>query len=98
MEPHTKIKEVCPFCRQEVLDVLWWPSHRSINTKRSAVAKSTTSRSESEGHELLSDKCPNCGKTAAEIQKAWKQGTQERKVDYKKRLEELKQLGFSGKL
>lgn len=47
---------------------------------------------------MLSEGCPNCGKTARVIQKAWKEGTGEKKVDYKKRLEELKQLGLSGRL
>ncbi len=47
---------------------------------------------------MLSEKCPNSSKTAVEIQKAWKEGTQEKKVDYKKRFEELKQLGFSGRV
>jgi len=52
-----------PLLSQEVLDVLWWPSHRSIRTSRSAVAKSATSKRESEGHELLSETCTNyCGK------------------------------------
>ena len=45
---------------------------------------------EAEGHELLSEKYPNCCKTATEILKAWEdKGTQEKKADYKKRVEEL---------
>jgi ribosomal protein S27AE len=95
MEPYTKKKEECPFCHEQVLGVLWWPSHKSAYTSRSAVAKSTTWLLKPEGHELLSEKCTNCGKSAKEIEKAWREGP-EQKVDQRKRLEELKKLGFSG--
>jgi hypothetical protein len=35
MDPHQKIKEMCPFCEQEVLEVLWWPCAiiRKLNEK-----------------------------------------------------------------
>ncbi len=101
MDPHQKIKAICPFHEEEVLDVLldvlWWPSHKSIKTSRSAVAKSTTYRRETEGHVLLSDRCPYCGKTKSEIEKVWKEGSRG-KVDKTNRLEELKRLGFSGRM
>jgi uncharacterized protein YifE (UPF0438 family) len=48
----------------------------------------------SERHELLSERCPNCRKTAEEIEKAWRESYTP-KVDRKKRLGELKKLGFS---
>jgi len=97
MEPHTKIKVECPFCEKETLEVLTWPSHTEIKSSRSAVAKSKTIRKVSEGFELMSDRCSNCGKNANEIRKAWYEGfskTDEEKR--KKRLEELRKLGFSG--
>jgi hypothetical protein len=97
MQAHQKIKEMCPFCEQEVLDVLWWPSHKGAHTSQSAAAGSkTTFKRKPEGHELLSEECPNCGKTKQEIERAWKEGVKNKKVDYKKRLEELKKLGLSG--
>jgi len=95
MEPHTKMKQECPICHEQVLEVLWWPSHTAARTSRSAVAKSTTWSRKPEGHELLSEKCPNCGKMASEIEQIWREGSQQ-KIDQKKRLEELKKLGFSG--
>lgn len=70
MEPHAKMKEECLFCHEQVLDVLWWPSHKAAHASRSAVAKSTTWSRKPEGHELLSDKCPNCGKAASDIERA----------------------------
>lgn len=96
MDPHQKIKEMCPFCEEEALDILWWPSHKSVSVSRSAVARSTTRRREAEGHVLLSDQCPNCGKTKSEIERAWKEGSRGQ-IDKAKRLEELKKLGFSGR-
>ncbi len=98
MEPHQKTIHSCPFCEKETLEVLTWPSHTAVKQSRSAVAKSTTLKKMPEGFELLSDKCSNCGKTANEIKRAWKEGI-EKDVDkekQKKRLEELKALGFSG--
>ena len=97
MEPHTKIMYPCPFCGEKTLQVLTWPGHTEIKSSRSAVAKSKTIRKISEGFELMSESCSNCGKTASEIKRAWKQGTQE--LDHekrRKRLEELKKLGFAG--
>ncbi len=97
MEPHTKITYPCPFCEKETVEVLTWPGHTETKSSRSAGAKSSTIRKVAEGFELMSEGCSNCGKTASEIKRAWKEGTE--KVDEKKRrkrLEELKELGFSG--
>jgi len=92
MDPHQKIKEMCPFCEQEVLEILWWPSHTAANVSRSAIAKNTTWSKKPEGHILLSEKCPNCGKTKKEIEKAWKEGSTNKKIDFKKRHEEIMKL------
>ena len=97
MEPHTKMIYPCPFCEKNTLEVLTWPSHTAIKSSRSAVAKSTTYKKMPEGFELMSEKCSNCGKTDNEIKKAWKEGFKEIDEEKrKKRLEELKRLGFSG--
>jgi hypothetical protein len=58
MDPHQKIKEMCPFCEQKVK----CSGGQAINLQgpRSAVAKKITWRRESEGLVLLSEKCPNC--------------------------------------
>lgn len=97
MEPHQKIMYTCPFCEKETLEVLTWPGHTAVKSSRSAVAKSTTYQKKPEGFELLSDKCSNCGKTSNEIKRAWKEGIKkDNKEKQKKRLEQLKKLGFSG--
>jgi hypothetical protein len=43
----------------------------------------------------MSEKCSNCGRSANEIKRAWEGGSA---IDAEKRrkLEELKKLGFSG--
>jgi endogenous inhibitor of DNA gyrase (YacG/DUF329 family) len=72
MLPHQKLIYPCPFCDEETIEVLWWPSHKSAKISRSAVAKRTTWRRESEGLVLLSKECPKCGKSAREIERRWK--------------------------
>jgi hypothetical protein len=94
MEPHHKTIHPCPFCQKETLEVLTWPGHTAVRSSRSAVAKSTTYQKKEGGFELLSERCLNCGKSSSEIRRAWKDGTN--RHDKRKRLEELKQLGFSG--
>src|SRR5437870_10106027 len=97
MEPHQKTIHLCPYCQKETLEVLTWPAHTAIRSSRSAVAKSTTYVKKPEGFELLSEKCLNCGKSANEIKKAWKGGSQKVDVEKKKkRLQELMSIGFSG--
>jgi len=96
MEPHAKVLYLCPFCEKETLEVLTWPAHTEIKSSRSAVAKSKTIRKVSEGFELMSDRCSNCGKNANEIKKAWDEGTTKDAEERRKKLEELKKLGFSG--
>jgi hypothetical protein len=66
-----------------------------LRSNRSAVVKSTTAVRKSEGFELMSGKCSNCGKSVSELKRALEGST----VDAEKRrkkLEELKKLGFSG--
>ncbi len=96
MEPHTKIRIECPFCHEQVLEALTWPAHIELRSSRSSVAKSTTAVRKSEGFELMSGKCSNYGKSASEIRRAWEDGSALDAETRKKKLEELKKLGFSG--
>lgn len=92
MDPHHIEKKPCPFCEKETIEVLTWPGHTEIKTSRSAVAKSRTFVRKPGGFELLSKKCSNCGKTATEIRKAWKEGTPQDKERRKKRYLEVMKL------
>jgi hypothetical protein len=96
MEPHTKIKVECPFCHKETLEALTWPAHTELRYSRSAVARSTTAVRKSEGFELLSEKCADCEKSPSEIRRAWEQGNSVDVEARRKKLEELKKIGFSG--
>lgn len=96
MEPHTKMKIECPFCHEQVLEVLTWPAHTELRSSRSAVAKSTTHVRKSEGFELMSEKCPNFGESASEIKTAWEEGSAMDAERRRGKLEELMKLGFSG--
>lgn len=96
MEPHAKIKVECPFCHEQALEALTWPAHTELRSSRSAVAKSTTAVRKSEGFELMSGRCSNCGKSASEIRRAWEGSNAVDAETRRKKLDELKRLGFSG--
>ena len=72
MLPHQKLIYPCPFCDQETLEVLWWPSHKAARKSRSAGGSKTTWKRVPEGLVLLSEKCSNCRKIAKEIERKWK--------------------------
>lgn len=78
------------------MEALTWPAHTELKSSRSAVAKSTTAIRKSEGFELMSEKCSKCGKSASETTRAWEEGTTIDAETKRKKLEELKKLGFSG--
>jgi hypothetical protein len=44
----------------------------------------------------MSEKCSNCGKSASEIRRAWEEGSAIDAEKRRRKLEELKKLGFSG--
>ena len=85
----------CPFCHKNGVEAMYHPMSVSANVSRSAVAKSTRFYKVPEKYEVLNG-CKLCGKTKAEINKAIKEGIPDDKEKQKKRLEELKKLGFSG--
>lgn len=98
MEPHTQTKVECPFCQKQTLEALVSPARTELRSSRSAVAKSTTAVRKSQGFELMSEKLSNCGKSANGIKRAWEEGSA---IDAEKRirkLDELKKLGFSGRV
>lgn len=97
MEPHQKTMHPCPFCDNVTLEVLTWPGHTAMKVSRSAAGGKTVASKKPGGFELLSETCSNCGKTSKEIKSRWKGGVNHIGLARKKkRLEELKVLGFSG--
>jgi hypothetical protein len=74
MLPYQKLLCPCPFCDKETLEVIYRPSYKTAKRSQSAAAGSkTTWRRVPESIILLSERCSNCGKTAKEIEKKWKE-------------------------
>jgi hypothetical protein len=80
----------CPFCKSESVKAIYCPPVLKIKRCRSAAAGTKTKFYRTrEKLEVISG-CSNCGRSREEIIKALK----EKKIDLKKRLEELKRQGF----
>jgi hypothetical protein len=61
----------CPFCKRGVIKFLYKPSVYSAKRTSCRAGKSTTIRKSSEEVIISTDKCPECGKMAEEIEKKW---------------------------
>lgn len=97
MEAHRVTLHPCPFCDRETIEALTWPGHTGASTSRNASGGKTTFHKVEAGFEMISKKCSNCGKTASEIKKAWKDGVPLDKDAKRRRIEEMrKELGFTG--
>ncbi|MEM2842132.1 MAG: hypothetical protein QW201_02385 [Thermoproteota archaeon] len=70
--PYQKLIYPCPFCDKETLEVIYRPSYKAAKRSQSVAAGSKTWRRVQEGITLISEKCPNCGKSAKEIERKWK--------------------------
>jgi hypothetical protein len=80
----------CPFCKKEAVKAIYYPLVLQMKKSRSAAAATKTKFYHTkEKWEIISG-CSNCGKSKEEIIKALR----EKKIDLKKRLEELKKLGL----
>jgi len=62
----------CPFCKKGVIKFLYKPSVYSARRTSCRAGRSTTMNKSSEGVVITTEKCPNCGKTAEEIEKKWR--------------------------
>lgn len=91
MKPE-KIKLECPFCHKSDLDAIHFPSVIQSATSAAAHQKVTKFYKTKEKYEVQS-KCPNCGKSVKEIQKALDEGVKDPEKE-KKKLKELKDLGL----
>lgn len=64
----------CPFCKKGKIKVLYKPSMLRFKVSRIAAGTKRIPYRTQEKYELLVDKCPNCGKTKRQIEKALKEG------------------------
>ena len=87
-----KMKLECPFCGKLVVDAIYSPSMLQTATSRSSAKTITKFYKTKEKYEVQSS-CPNCGKSAKEIQKVLEEGKKDPKKD-KKILKRLKEQGL----
>ena len=78
----------CPFCKAKI-SVLYKPSMIRFTSSSSASAgtKRKAFRTQ-EKYEIIPDKCPNCGKSKKEIEKALKEGKQPSNEEIIRRMKE----------
>jgi DNA-directed RNA polymerase subunit RPC12/RpoP len=88
-EYSTKItKEIeCPFCKAKI-SVLYKPAMIQFHVSRIAAKTARVPYRTQERYEILSDKCPNCGKSKKEIEKALAKGKEPSNEEIVRRLRE----------
>jgi len=82
----------CPFCRKKTINVVHIPSHFTSKTSRTSAKSKTVFYKTKEKYQVQSS-CPNCGKSAKQIQKALDEGVRDPEKD-KKILRRLKDQGL----
>jgi len=68
------LTEECPFCGKNVIKVLHKEQTFSIQKTRCRAGRSNENIRSPEKYEILSDKCPSCGRSRKEIEKILKEG------------------------
>lgn len=66
----------CPFCKEGDITTLYTPKIMVTHYSRAASNKKAMTYFKDEKYAIISQKCPNCGKTKTEIQKMLKEGKQ----------------------
>jgi hypothetical protein len=84
--PEQRITE-CPFCKANI-KTLYKPSVIQFSISRISAKTSRVPYRTREKYEILVDKCPNCGKSKKEIEKALKEGKEVPREEVLKRLRE----------
>jgi endogenous inhibitor of DNA gyrase (YacG/DUF329 family) len=69
-----KITIECPFCKKGTIQVLHSPEVYSTQTIRVGSNRKTIPNLTQAKDQVLSEKCPNCGKNRKEIERALKEG------------------------
>ena len=80
-------KQKCPFCNIGDIEVIIFPSTKKYQKGPWGGSKASIVRTQ-ERIIIISDKCPNCGKTKKEIEKALKEGKQPTNEEIIKRMRE----------
>lgn len=82
------LTEECPFCKHNVIRVMHTEETFSTRRTRIRSGRSTQYIKNPEKNEVLSNECPNCGKSKKEIERALKHGKESSNADIAKRLKE----------
>lgn len=83
----TTIDIECPFCKTKV-KALYKPSMLQFHVSRISAKTARVPYRTQERYEILVDKCPTCGKTKKEIEKALRHGKEPSNDEVVKRLRE----------
>ena len=78
----------CPFCEKGDITTLYTPRMMVTSYGRAGHSKKAMNYFKDEKYEILSEKCPNCGKSKKEIEKALKEGKEPSREEVLKRLRE----------
>jgi 2-iminoacetate synthase ThiH len=85
--PEQKIIK-CPFCEQGDITTVHIPGMMVSKRAYASSNTKTISYFTGEKYEIVSEKCPNCGKSKKEIEKALKQGKELPNEEVLRRLKE----------
>ncbi len=80
----------CPFCGQADIHYIYSPIFLKFKKGTYGGGKSGISRT-SESIDVMTEKCPSCGKTASEIEKKLKGGQE---INHAERIERMKKAGI----
>jgi len=78
----------CPYCGQGEIITLYTPRTMVTKYGRAGHSKKAINYFIDEKYEIVSIKCPSCGKSKREIEKALKHGKEPSREDIIKRLQE----------
>lgn len=87
------LKVRCPFCDKGEIDAVYTPARVERRISRGSGINKTTPTWIDERYEVIKD-CPNCGKTANQIEKALSKGAEESKPPSREQI--LKRLRDAG--
>ena len=82
------LTEEYPFCKQKTIKFLHREETFKMERGRAASNTKIIPKRVAEKYEIVSEKCPNCGKSKKEIEKALKEGKEVPREEVLKRLRE----------
>lgn len=78
----------CPFCKEKVIKLMHSPEVYGSHTIRVGSNRKTIPKLTQAKNEVLVEKCPHCGKTKKQIERALKEGVPPTHEEIIKRMKE----------